>query len=567
MSKKPELRLSADAGSVSAHCWRQHTASICVDDSKWGADTLQSNIKIKDFALQSLQPLLADGYSIDGTVNADIKFKRNSDGLQQQLKWRQSRTLLSFSDDVETVETVIDAVHIDLLSDQKQTDFAFKLTGEQGLHLVASATVSGPLAPESALKATAKGVLPSIELLRPLAQRVVHPGQLQGELVIDLDVNGTLEHPLFVGGATLSDGTLELLDAGITYRDININASSRGKDKLQLTGDLRSGVGSANIQGEVQVTEKSGLVADISIKGQNLATVRAADLSVDVSPDIKLHIGKDVFDISGSILIPHAIAKIRDIPKNTVPRSEDVVVHTPDRGVEKQESSIVTGDVEVLLGDDVRFSGFGLTSRLEGGFRLTQKRGGYLHSGGTIRVRDGFLNGYGKELRVDRGELTFTGPLDDPLINIQVSRESIYESRQYTIGLRLTGSAQNVKTETFSRPAMSEQDVLSFLLIDRPSSSESDASGAAIALGLQQLIPGDNGVLGLDEVSFETNEANQATMVAGKRLSDKVYVRYVFGASGQPGEFRIRYSLGKGFSLESSTGYRQSLDLIYLIER
>jgi len=567
LSKKPELRLSADAGSVSAHCWRQHTASICVDDSKWGADTLQSNIKIKDFALQSLQPLLADGYSIDGTVNADIKFKRNSDGLQQQLKWRQSRTLLSFSDDVETVETVIDAVHIDLLSDQKQTDFAFKLTGEQGLHLVASATVSGPLAPESALKATAKGVLPSIELLRPLAQRVVHPGQLQGELVIDLDVNGTLEHPLFVGGATLSDGTLELLDAGITYRDININASSRGKDKLQLTGDLRSGVGSANIQGEVQVTEKSGLVADISIKGQNLATVRAADLSVDVSPDIKLHIGKDVFDISGSILIPHAIAKIRDIPKNTVPRSEDVVVHTPDRGVEKQESSIVTGDVEVLLGDDVRFSGFGLTSRLEGGFRLTQKRGGYLHSGGTIRVRDGFLNGYGKELRVDRGELTFTGPLDDPLINIQVSRESIYESRQYTIGLRLTGSAQNVKTETFSRPAMSEQDVLSFLLIDRPSSSESDASGAAIALGLQQLIPGDNGVLGLDEVSFETNEANQATMVAGKRLSDKVYVRYVFGASGQPGEFRIRYSLGKGFSLESSTGYRQSLDLIYLIER
>ena len=567
LEQDPELWLSADAGNVSAHCWKQHTASVCVDDSKWGSDTLQSNIEIKNFALLSLQPLLADGYSIDGMINADIKFKRNSEGLQQQLKWRQSRTLISFSDDVEIVETVIDAVHIDLLSNHKQTDFAFKLTGEQGLNLIASATVNGPLAPESSLKATAKGVLPSIELLRPLAQRVLHPGQIQGELVIDLDVNGTLEYPLFVGGATLSDGMLELLDAGITYRDINIIASSRGNDKLQLTGDLRSGDGSANIQGEVQVTEKSGLVAEIYIKGQDLATFRVVDLSVDVSPDIKLQIGKDVFDISGSIKIPHATARIRDLPKNAVTRSEDVVVHSSERGVEKQKSSIVTGNVEVQLGDDVRFTGFGLTSRLEGSFRLTQNRGGFLQSGGTIRVRDGFFTGYGKELRVDRGELTFTGPLDDPLINIQVSRESIYERRQYTIGLRLTGSAQNVTTETFSRPVMSEQDVLSFLLLDRPSSSESDASGAVLALGLQQLVPGVNGIFGLDEVSFETNDASQATMVAGKRLSDKIHVRYVFGVSGQPGEFRIRYSLGKGFSLESSSGYRQSLDLIYLLER
>ena len=155
----------------------------------------------------------------------------------------------------------------------------------------------------------------------------------------------------------------------------------------------------------------------------------------------------------------------------------------------------------------------------------------------------------------------------DPLIDIQVSRLSTYENRQYTIGLRLTGSAQNVITEPYSQPAMSKQDVLSFLLLDQPSSSSGDASGAALALGLQQLAPGGNGILGLDEVSFETNNANEAAMVAGKRINDKLYVRYVFGSSGEPGAFRIRYSLGRGFSLESSTGSQQSLDLIYLIDR
>ena len=80
-------------------------------------------------------------------------------------------------------------------------------------------------------------------------------------------------------------------------------------------------------------------------------------------------------------------------------------------------------------------------------------------------------------------------------------------------------------------------------------------------------VPGDSGILGLDEISFETNDANQAAMVAGRRINENLFVRYVFGTRGEPGSFRIRYSLGRGFSLEASTGSRQSLDLIYLLER
>ena len=568
LKQNPQLRLSTTAGQVSAHCWKQNEASICIDESNWGPDTLQSGIDIDSFALKTLQPLLAEGYSIDGTVNADIKLVRNVKGQQGQIQWRQSRTVLSYSDEIDTFETILDDVYIDLVSDDRSTSLNARLTGEQGLNVTASATVDGPLVAGSRLKASAKGRLPSIELLRPLARRVVHIGKLQGELKLDLDAGGTLGDPLFTGGAYLNDGLLELSDAGVTLSGINVKAHSSGGDKLQLTGELSSGDGTATILGEVRATDKPGLVADIHIQGHNLASLRIPELSLDTSPDLKLHIGKDVFDISGSILIPHASAQILALPKNAVPRSTDVIVHTPEREIERQEEMIVTGNVEVLLGDDVRFNGFGLSSRLDGGLRLTQSRGGFLRSEGTVSVRDGFLTGYGKELRVDRGDLSFTGPLDDPLINIQVSRESIYESRRYIIGLRLTGSAQNVKTEPFSRPAMSERDVLAFLLLDRPANNENETAGAALALGLSQLVPGsDSGILGLDEVSFETNDANQAAMVAGKRINDRLYVRYVFGALGTPGAFRIRYSLGRGFSLESSTGSRQSLDLIYLLER
>ena len=567
LQQKPELRVSAAAGQVSAHCWKQHNAGICIDASNWNANSLQSAAAINDFALASLQPLLAEGYSIDGTVNADIKLIRDTAGLKGELHWLQSRTLLGYADDIDKFQTVLDEVNIDLVSDTTQTSLTANLSGEQGLNMTATAKVSGPLVAESPLQASVNGRLPDIELLRPLLQRALHPGELQGELTVDLDVGGTLGDPLFTGGANLAGGSLGLTGAGVTLSEINITAQSIGTDKLQVTGELRSGDGRAEILGEIRAAENTNLVADISIRGQNLASVRVPDLSVDASPDLKLHIGEGVFDISGVVLIPRATAQISTLPQSAVPRSADVIVHTTEGAVEQQQGTIVTGNVEVVLGDDVRFSGFGLNSRLDGGLRLTQSRGGFLRSGGTVRVRDGFLTGYGRELRVDRGELTFTGPLDDPLLNIQVSRESIYEGRQYTIGLRLTGTAQNVRTEPFSRPAMSERDVLSFLLLDRPETSDSDASGAALALGLQQLVPGDSGILGLDEVTFETNDANQAAMVAGRRINDRLYVRYVFGTVGSPGSFRIRYTLGRGFSLEASTGARQSMDLIYLLER
>ncbi len=103
-------------------------ASICIDASDWGPGTLQSKITIDNFVLNTLQPLLAEGYSVDGKVNVDLKLVRNSKGLQGQLQWRQSRTVLAYSDEIDRFETVLDEVLIDLFSDEgnashSQTDW------------------------------------------------------------------------------------------------------------------------------------------------------------------------------------------------------------------------------------------------------------------------------------------------------------------------------------------------------------------------------------------------------------------------------------------------------------
>jgi translocation and assembly module TamB len=568
LQQPAQLRVAASDGELAAHCWVQDGASICVENTAWDVDNLHSEVAVKAFSLASLQHLLEEGYRMDGTINAKLELDRDPSGQRVLFAWRQTGTTLSYADELDEFTTVLDAVRIDLVSNDTQTNLRASVSGEEGLTLTATADVNGPLEDASPLRARVKGLLPSIGLLRPLVQRVVNPGDLEGQMTIDLNVSGTLGDPVFNGGAYLKDGMLELLDAGVTLSDINIAAESNRTDKLSVTGALRSGAGSATISGEVVASDKPGLLATIRVRGERLETVRLPDLSVDTSPDLVLRIGEGAFSVGGKVLIPSALAEIRELPQSAVPRSPDVVVHGVELEVLPEDETVVTGDVEVVLGEDVRFIGFGLKSRLEGSLRLTQQRGKYLRAAGTVRVRDGYLTGYGKELRVDRGDLTFTGPLDDPIINIQVSRQSYYAGRDYTVGLRLSGSAQNIKTEPYSRPVMSDNDVLSFLLLDQPTGSGAKTGGAALALGLRQIVPGEGGgILGLDEVTFETNDANEAAMVAGKRINDKLYVRYVFGTQGEPGAFRIRYRLEGGFSLEASTGAQQALDLIYLIER
>jgi len=573
LQDNPVLTLATGSVQLDAHCWEQpdgrERSSVCLGEGRYAESGVSGSVNLQRVSLADFNVLLADGFSARGVVDAEAAFTARDDAVHGYVDWRQADTELRFQDDLDEFRTRLDDIQLRVDIEPEVTRATGSIRGDGGLQLDVAGTVSGPLAPESPLQGRVDGQVPDIELFRPLLRRVLYPGRMAGAVSIDLAIAGTLGQPLFSGGAQLRDGEIELVDAGITLEDIQLVAESAGKDTLAVNGSLRSGNGRAEVTGEIGTSDAGALQGVLQVQGKNMATLRVPDLTADTSPDLTIRIGPELFDVSGVLVIPQASAKINQVGDTAIPRSTDVVVHRENVEEELQNSTIVTGDLRIELGPQVRFEGFGLVSRLTGGLRLTQKKGSFLRANGTVRVKDGYLNGYGKELRVDRGELTFTGLLDDPAINIQVSRESDYEGRRYTIGLRLTGTARKVITTPFSRPMLPEQDILSFLLLDRPTGSDADVGGAALALGLKQVMPGDKGgtTLGLDEIGLEGTELDQTAVVAGKRISDDLYVRYVFGLFGEPGSFRIRYRLGRGFSLEASTGANQALDLIYLIEK
>lgn len=122
---------------------------------------------------------------------------------------------------------------------------------------------------------------------------------------------------------------------------------------------------------------------------------------------------------------------------------------------------------------------------------------------------------------------------------------------------------------------MNEADALSYLLLGRPLSASVDAETAtletaAFAMGLQQALPVIQRVgesLGLDELSVQATSADTGELMAGKRISPRLYVRYTYGLFNRIGGILMQFDLNDRYSLETRTGDYQSMDLIYTVER
>jgi translocation and assembly module TamB len=123
---------------------------------------------------------------------------------------------------------------------------------------------------------------------------------------------------------------------------------------------------------------------------------------------------------------------------------------------------------------------------------------------------------------------------------------------------------------------MSEADALSYLLFGRPATTDSggeDSStleAAALALGLQQALPGIQrfgNTLGLDELSVQSTSTDAGALMAGKYLSPKVYVRYSYGLFNRIGGLLLRFRVNDRFSIETNSGEQNSMDLLYTVEK
>ncbi len=97
----------------------------------------------------------------------------------------------------------------------------------------------------------------------------------------------------------------------------------------------------------------------------------------------------------------------------TLPADVTVVRQGEQRKPAEAPPLTVTLDLQANLGDRFYITGAGLEARLAGEVAVTGKTS-QLRAEGSVRTVDGVYAGYGQRLKIERGIVTFQGPVDNP---------------------------------------------------------------------------------------------------------------------------------------------------------
>ena len=200
---------------------------------------------------------------------------------------------------------------------------------------------------------------------------------------------------------------------------------------------------------------------------------------------------------------------------------------------------------------------------------------------GEVRTISGTYRAYGQRLTIETGVLRFTGPFDDPTLDVVAVRPQAGvnpDPQAQRVGVQISGSAQAPRVRLFSDPELPDAEKLAWLLLGRPATGAGAEAAllqqAALALLSRNGNSLDGGLasaFGLDELSVRGEATNAdgstsaAALTLGKRLSNDLYLAYERSLAGTMGTVSIFYDLSRRLTLRARAGEENAIDLIFTL--
>jgi translocation and assembly module TamB len=570
-------QLGPDRLVVEQSCWHSAEARLCLQGQS-AAGTSYARLELQDLPLGYFGSLLAPDIEAQGTLALKGELRQEAGRAATARLRLDSRALalvLAAQGDRPEFRVQAQDAWLNLNAGVETTrlDGAMKL--DNNAQLQVEATVSGT--EQEFLDRRLKGRA-SIEVadIAFLSSFTPHVSDIQGSLQGDMRIAGSLGAPVLEGRIDSTDTRLTLDQLGITLQDVQMRLAGEPDGSLALNLAARSGDGQLTIEGEGKLDARPPR-AQLKISGQNFQVMDTREAKISASPDLKLKLSDKQLDVEGEILIPEASIKPRKLPESSITVSPDQIIITEDQEKAAEEGYKVSSRVRFILGDHVRFDGFGLKGRIAGNLIAKDRPGKPTTASGELSIHEGTYRAYGQNLDIRTGRLLFAGgPVTEPGLDIEAVRRP---SPGILVGVKARGSMRQPEFSLFSEPAMSQSDQLSWLVLGRPLESEASSQDrdsmnrAAVMLGLGgglALTEQYGEKLGIDEISIESDpsdETNQASLLVGKYLSPKLFVSYGVGILEPVSTLGFRYALGSKWKLVGhSSALRSGADLFYVIE-
>ena len=369
----------------------------------------------------------------------------------------------------------------------------------------------------------------------------------------------------FIEGVHVTDGTVAIALRGSSAH-IETFTAKGGAGTLQLEGDAAFDE-SPTAQLRLALDRFELLTrVDRRIIASGTAALRLDARTVGVDGDLKVDEGLVDFTRSDAPTLGSDVEVVRR-PGAPAPPAALAQAQAPPPVVGAPERAVRL-DLRVDMGDKLQVRGRGLDAGLRGELRLTSPSG-RLAVNGTLRAVDGTYQAYGQKLDIDRAELGFAGPVENPRLDIEATRPNL----DVRVGVAVTGTALNPRIRLFSEPELSDLDKLSWLVLGRASETTGGADTALLQQAALALLSGEGPgatdrliqSIGLDEISVrQTQGAAKDTIVTlGKQISKRWYVGYERGLESTVGTWQLIYRVAQRITVRASAGADNAVDVIW----
>ncbi|MBT8145308.1 MAG: translocation/assembly module TamB domain-containing protein, partial [Gammaproteobacteria bacterium] len=615
------LTLDPSSISLSNNCWRQNSAVICLQvagENPPEGLSLRVGGQLSDYPLAVLNhpdfqpdsagpqltliPQLPEMVGVAGNVNADLTFTMESNGSTSAILNLQPNDVLL------TVRSTEREPDEEMEPESSATGYSEQSYALNNPQLTVSLdNGSWDLQAATGLSGASSGNEESLSGSLDSQVQLLADGELTGNLQADLgdigwlaaftqDVEnlkgtlsggvslfGTIDEPQFAVDLDLANGQVTVPPLGITVEQITSSISSLDDGSIQLTTSAMSGSGTLELQGQLADPFSTQRSLQAQISGTDFRLAEIPDLNLTVTPDITVTADEKRIGMTGSLLLPTLVINLVELPEQAVDVSRDaVIISFPadhpelERSIAAEQGTLfnipIVADVDISLGDQVSFNGFGLTTDVAGNLNVRQQENGTNLTYGELEIVSGQYTLYGRSLQIRQGKLLFFGAYDNPALDIRATRQV----EAATVGVLMNGSLKNIQRQLFSTPALPESDIIAIMITGKPFSEIGQQEGNSVVgaianLGLSRSQGLTNQVreqLGLDTLAItNTGNINNSILTIGKYLTPDLFIRYGIGLFDHQSKLAVDYTLTERFTLQAETGEYQSVDLIYRLER
>jgi translocation and assembly module TamB len=385
-----------------------------------------------------------------------------------------------------------------------------------------------------------------------------------GHLDGDMKVAGTLGTPLVDGDLRISDGEIDYYQVNLGLRQLAFDAKLTDNG-VDFQGSTRIGSGIAHAKGRLE-WHNSLPYGKVNVQGTNLRVTDVPEAQIEASPDLDFNINGRKIEVAGTVKVPSAKIVPADLTGAVRSSSDEVIVGQEPKDPSKRFEVVST--ITLSLADHVSIDTSGLTGRLTGNITVRSGYDEVTSATGELNIEQGKYTAYARKLDIQRGRLIFTGgPVGNPGIDIR----AIKEFPDVKAGVNVRGTLLQPRLSFFSDPSLTQSQIVSLILaggsLETAQNRQAGAGNELLAQGGAILAQQLGSHVGIEDVSLESDLANETSLVLGRYLSPRLYVSYGIALTEQLNVLKLRYSLGDRWTIKTEVGQARGADLVYTIQK